>query len=122
MYELTVESHFDAAHSIEGYRGECARVHGHTWRVALTVRAESVDELGMSIDFKRLRGVLDEAVRRFDHRVLNELEEFAGTNPTAENIARVLYGILAERLCGDDVSVLSLTISEGEGNVLTYRP
>ena len=43
MYELTVRDHFDAAHTLRGYDGECSRLHGHTWDVEVTVAGEDLD-------------------------------------------------------------------------------
>ena len=121
MYELTVDSHFDAAHCIEGYKGKCARIHGHTWRVSVTVKAKELGELGLSIDFKDIVTALESVVQRFDHQVLNEISEFTHLNPTAENIARLLFELLSEKLNGENVRVLSVTVGEGEMNRVTYK-
>jgi len=121
MYELSVDSHFDAAHRLEGYDGACARVHGHTWRVTVTVEAHEIDNLGLSLDFKHIAAALDKAVGRFDHRILNDLEEFAGENPTAERISRLLFDRLSGKLNAETVRVDSVTVWEGDRNRVTYR-
>ena len=51
-YELTVKGHFDAAHHLYGYPGECKNLHGHTWDVEVTVAATELDEIGIVYDFK----------------------------------------------------------------------
>lgn len=122
MYELTVDTHFDSAHCLEGYPGKCASVHGHTWQVSATVRTDTLDDIGMSIDFKILRKALEETVIEFDHRILNEHKAFAGMNPTAENLARVIFERLKPRLEGSGAAVVSVTVGEGARNRLTYRP
>ena len=122
MYELSVDTHFDAAHYLKGYDGECARVHGHTWLVSVTVKAGELDELGLSIDFKDISAVLKDAVGKFDHQMLNELEEFREMNPTSENLARFFYGLLSEKLNKKNVSVLSVTVGESDSKRVVYRP
>jgi len=122
MFELTVDTHFDAAHCLEGYKGECSRVHGHTWTVWATVEAAALDDLGMSIDFKLLKAALKRIVDRYDHLVLNDLDEFSGINPTAELIAKSIYDSLADDLDSENVTVLSVTVGEGDRNRVAYRP
>ena len=121
MYELTVDTHFDAAHCLRGYEGSCSRVHGHTWTVSVTVAAEEVGELGLSMDFRDIAARLDDEVRELDHRNLNDLPAFADLNPTAENIARYLYDRLTERFDVTAVRVVSVTVGESERYRVTYR-
>lgn len=102
MYELTVRRHFDAAHYLRGYPGQCGRLHGHTWQVEVTVAGERLDEYGMLIDFHALKEMVAGVVAELDHQHLNDLEPFhkpgGETNPTAENIARYLYRRLKPKL------------------------
>ena len=121
MYEITVDTHFSAAHCLKGYAGECARLHGHTWSVSVTVEVKTLDELGLSIDFKDIAAVLDEITGRFDHRTLNDLDEFASMNPTSENLARILYELLSGRITKDSVRIISVTVGESERCRVTYR-
>ena len=58
MYELKVEGAFEAAHQIPNYPGKCARLHGHNWVVEATVKGTELDELGMLIDFKKVKKAL----------------------------------------------------------------
>ena len=120
MYELSIDSYFDASHSIDSYDGEISRIHGHTWLVTVSVTAETLGELGYSVDFKVISTALKTILKRFDHVMLNELEELKGNNPTAENIARVLYNLLSEKLNSDDASVSAVTVCEGKNNCITY--
>ncbi len=121
MYELTVDAHFDAAHCLRDYPGECARLHGHTWRVAVSVQAVTLSELGLSIDFKNIAAVLDDVVERFDHQTLNDLSEFAEVNPTAENLARLLFELTSEKINNKTILVSSVTVREGERYRVTYK-
>ena len=98
MYELIVESEFSAAHRLREYRGACEKLHGHNYRVELVVASGKLDALGMVADFRELKRVLEEAAERYDHGFLNELAEFREQNPTAENVARVLFEECARRM------------------------
>mgnify|MGYP000986309101 CR=1 FL=1 len=95
MFEMQVKGTFDAAHHLRGYDGKCSRLHGHTWTVALSVRGEALDELGMLVDFKALNQLLEETLAPLDHQDLNALSPFQRVNPTAEHIAKYLYDTLA---------------------------
>ncbi len=91
MFELEVKCTFDAAHRVEGYPGKCDRLHGHTWTVAAKVQGRELDELGLLVDFKLLNQALKDVAATLDHQCLNDLQAFAGKNPTAENIAQYVY-------------------------------
>ena len=98
MYELVVEKTFAGAHNLRGYDGDCEKLHGHNWRVEVTLKAEKLDEMGMVMDFKIVKEKLEEVISRFDHSYLNELSEFKQENPTTENVSRVIYNNLSELL------------------------
>jgi len=121
MYELTVKSHFDAAHALRGYPGECRNLHGHTWDVEVTVVGSELDEIGIVYDFKTLKDDLNHVLGAYDHAYLNDVEPFDSLTPTAENLARVIY----ERLAGavdPRVRVLEVSVWESPIAKLTYRP
>lgn len=111
MYELLVESEFSAAHRLREYHGACENLHGHNWRVEMTVGGEDLDKLGMLMDFRDLKRILNEAIKRFDHVYLNELPDFEKQNPTTENMARLLYEECSRKLPAG-VRVRSVTVWE----------
>ncbi|MDT8284488.1 MAG: 6-carboxytetrahydropterin synthase QueD [Thermovirgaceae bacterium] len=81
MY-LKTEYSFDAAHNLVAYHGRCERLHGHTYRMALTLRGEP-DSEGMIMDFLEIKKTVREKVLDIlDHSYLNDLI----SQPTAENI------------------------------------
>ena len=122
MYTLKVEGAFEAAHHINDYPGKCARLHGHNWVVEAVVKGRELDELGMLVDFKDIKQTLKDTLERFDHRYLNELAPFKdGVNPTAENLARIIF----EELAGNEIfkrdSVLAaITVFESPKSSVTY--
>jgi 6-pyruvoyltetrahydropterin/6-carboxytetrahydropterin synthase len=83
----------DCAHRLRDYDGKCANLHGHTYRLEITVTGP-VDDRGMIVDFGDLKTLVDRLViSRIDHRCLNDIME---ANPTAENMCRVIWDILEE--------------------------
>jgi 6-pyruvoyltetrahydropterin/6-carboxytetrahydropterin synthase len=98
MWLISTEAHFSAAHQLREYPGECERQHGHNFKVRVAVRASELGNLGFAMDFKELKAMLKEGVKKFDHRNLNELPEFKNVNPSAENIAKLLYNDLKAKL------------------------
>ncbi len=121
MYELTVKGHFDAAHALRGYLGECRELHGHTWDVEVTVAAESLDDIGIVYDFKALKDDLSKVLSPYDHAYLNEVPPFDELSPTAENLAKVLCDALSA--CVDPrVRVVEVAVWESPIARLTYRP
>lgn len=119
MYEVTVETTFSAAHALVGYKGKCESLHGHNYRVAATVRASELDPLGLAMDFSELRRLLAEVVEPFDHADLGRLEAFSGQNPSAENMARVIYRGLRARL-PEGLGLARVTVWETEGSSASY--
>jgi len=94
-FSLTVGFTFEAAHCLPEHRGECSRLHGHSYRLEVTVSGP-VGPDGMVVDFGRLKQLVRETViDRVDHRYLNELYPFA---PTCENLALRFWQDLQEAL------------------------
>lgn len=100
MYELTIEAQFDSAHCLRGYEGPCENLHGHTYRVTVSYQGSELDQLGMLMDFKRLKRELAEVISNLDHQYLNDLPAFREQNPTAENVARFVFEEMHKRLGG----------------------
>jgi 6-pyruvoyltetrahydropterin/6-carboxytetrahydropterin synthase len=121
MYELTVRDHFDAAHSLRGYPGECHKLHGHTWDVEVTVAGDTLDDVGIVYDFKTLKDDLRGVLGGYDHCLLDEVEPFTGLNATAENLARVIFERMSA-VVGGSVRVVEISVWESPIAKLTYRP
>jgi len=120
MYELTVKSHFDAAHALRGYPGECRNLHGHTWDVEATVQGSDLDEIDIVYDFKQLKADLSQVLGRFDHAYLNDVPPFDELSPTAENLARVVYDELSG-VVGSRVTVKEVAVWESPVARIVYR-
>jgi len=120
MYELTITSHFDAAHALPGYPGECRELHGHTWDVEVTVAGSHLDDVGIVYDFKDLKKDLGAVLDAYDHAYLNDVEPFDTINPTAENLARIIFEALHD-VVDARVNLLSVSVWESPVAKITYR-
>ncbi len=119
-YTLKIVTDFASAHTLRGYPGACARMHGHNWKVEVEVVARELDEIGMGVDFKVIKQATREVAGRLDHRYLNELEPFTDINPTAENIAAYFYRALSDTLNNHSVRVQAVTLWETERACARY--
>ncbi len=121
MYEISVEQEFDAAHALRGYEGKCERLHGHRFRVAVTIRADRLNEIGLAYDFTVLKKQLGEVLGKFDHTCLNENAPFDKTNPSSENIASTVFGEMKSSLSGAPVSISRVEVWESPTSRAEYR-
>jgi len=112
-YELVIRTEFAAAHRLREYDGNCERLHGHNWKIDVVLSGEGLNELGMLLDFRDAKRLIEQALGRFDHRCLNDLEPFLEENPTTENIARTVYDALAASL-PQGVAVTKVTAWESD--------
>ncbi len=115
FFEVYVKTHFSAAHSLTGYEGDCARVHGHNWIVEVFVKCKELNEIGIGVDFRDIKEGVKKVLKDLDHFNLNELPPFKTVNPTSENIAKFLYQELAKVLNSDVVKVSKVKVSETPG-------
>ena len=120
MYLLKVSSHFDSAHRLLGYPGACERPHGHTWRVQVMVAVDELDSLGLGMDFHKLEQIVEDVLGHYDHRMLNDLPEFREQNPTAENLARIIFQQVRDRL-PDRCRVVEVEVRESDKFSAVYR-
>jgi 6-pyruvoyltetrahydropterin/6-carboxytetrahydropterin synthase len=120
MYELMIETQFSAAHQLRGYRGKCENLHGHNWRVQVTVSSENLNDIGLAIDFHELKELTVEVLKNLDHSFLNDVFPFTELNPSSENIAKWVYETLRKRISEKDVSLSSVTVWESDSASATY--
>ncbi|NJD91674.1 MAG: 6-carboxytetrahydropterin synthase QueD [Geobacter sp.] len=120
MYRLKILSSFAAAHNLNNYQGECENLHGHNWRVEVTVGASELDKAGLGIDFKILKARTKELLGNLDHKYLNELTFFSGQSPSSENISRFLYHELAKQLNDGNIKLEMVTVWESDVACASY--
>lgn len=120
MYKLKVITSFAAAHNLINYQGECENLHGHNWRVEVTVTAKELDKAGLGIDFKILKAETNLLLKTLDHKYLNELSPFVTVSPSSENISRYLYQELGARFNNDVIKVDMITVWESDFASASY--
>jgi 6-pyruvoyltetrahydropterin/6-carboxytetrahydropterin synthase len=126
------KEHFNAAHRLNNPAwdnsrnadtfGKCnyANFHGHNYDLVIKVTGMPDPETGFVIDLKLLSDIIRENVlEKFDHKNLNlDTEEFKNLNPTAENIAIVIYNLLRDRI--NSTLDLQVRLYETERNFVEY--
>ncbi|MCK4519363.1 MAG: 6-carboxytetrahydropterin synthase QueD [Candidatus Omnitrophica bacterium] len=120
MYKVTVLDEFNSAHFLRAYKGKCERLHGHNWKVLVSVWSERLNSTGMVIDFKDLKKLLAGVLKELDHRCLNELNCFKKVNPTSENIAAYVYDRIKAGLKSKKYKRLSVDIWETDSSRASF--
>lgn len=137
MYKLSTEHSMDAAHFLAGYNGKCGNIHGHRWRVIVTVSGEQLEmngnERGMIVDFSRLKEDVRKMVDYFDHALIVERDTLKKTTfdalleegflirqvefrPTAECFSSYFY----EQLKVKGYDVTEVKVYETPNNCASY--
>jgi 6-pyruvoyltetrahydropterin/6-carboxytetrahydropterin synthase len=123
MFEVTVEQTFAAGHALRNYRGKCENVHGHNYRVRITVQGDRLDSTGLLVDFVELNRLIGGAVEYLDHRFINDLPPFDELNPSAENIAKYFYERVSTGIKSEVGAQLSaVQVWETDASSAVYRP
>ena len=123
MFEITIDETFAAGHALRNYRGKCENVHGHNYRVQITVEGPELDSNGLLIDFVELKRLTMEVIDYLDHRFINDLPPFDAINPSAENLAKYFYDrVSAGMRAGALAQIAEVRIWETDTSVAAYRP
>lgn len=124
MFQVTVDETFSSGHALRGYKGKCENVHGHNYKVRVTLEGPQLDSVGLLYDFTHLKRVIREIVGSVDHKFLNDMAPFDVINPSAENLAKYFYDETARQMNAmpEGARVTSITIWETDTTSATYRP
>ena len=124
MFEVSVEQTFAAGHALRNYKGKCENVHGHNFRVQVTIQGERLDETGMLVDFIDVKTLMRAVIERLDHQFLNEVAPFDEKNPSAENIAEYFHERMSVGLKDTPVPVRITEVKVWETDIqsASYRP
>lgn len=120
MFEVTVIRSFSAAHTLREIGGKCESLHGHNFRVEVTVAGASLNSEGLLVDFRLLKRWTDETLDMLDHKHLNEIEPFFGINPSSEHLAKWIHDRLAARIDDGRVRISRVAVWESEDARATY--
>lgn len=133
MYRVTREISFCYGHRLLNYDGKCRHLHGHNGRVVITLQADRLDALGMVVDFTTLKRVVSAWIdANLDHRMILHQDDpvlaafkqqgepffLMDVNPTAENIAKLIFDFTKAQ----GFPVLEVSLWETDDSFATYRP
>ena len=140
MITITKEFSFDAAHLLENHSSKCKNLHGHTYKLLVTVSKEELDN-NMIIDFSDLKKIVNETIiDKLDHAFLynsntklNYVKEIAKlledkglktykfkTRTTCEEMIIVIFDLLEKELEKKEIKLLSIKLYEGIGSYAEY--
>ncbi len=133
MYRVSREIDFCYGHRLLNYEGKCRYLHGHNGKAVISIEADSLDDRGMVLDFSDIKHVVSKWIDdNLDHRMIlnqqdpvipmlkdmNEPLHLIDSNPTAENIARLIYDYTASQ----GFPVVEVLLWETPKCFATYRP
>lgn len=120
MYELKVVTRFAAAHRLTMVGAKCENMHGHNWKIEVSLVGQRLDDAGVLMDFGEIKARLREVIDRVDHQFLNELDMFQGRQPSSERIAAFIAGELQKAITTPAVRVSRVSAWESEDSCATY--
>jgi 6-pyruvoyltetrahydropterin/6-carboxytetrahydropterin synthase len=132
MFRVTREIRFCYGHRLLNYNGKCRHLHGHNGKAVVTLEAPQLDRLGMVVDFTHIKSLLQTWIdETLDHKMIlhrddpvlpelrrqNEPVVVVDVNPTAENIAKLIY----DQAVALGLPVIEVTLWESDHSYATYR-
>lgn len=120
MFLLNVTDSFSAAHRLCGYKGACSNLHGHNWKVRVGIACDTLDEIGMALDYGIIKSILKEILDLLDHEYLNDLTLLDGQNPTSENLARLIFERMKKGLKPYSATIKEVELYESERSSVVY--
>jgi 6-pyruvoyltetrahydropterin/6-carboxytetrahydropterin synthase len=121
MYTVAVQRELIARHALVGRDfGPEGRPHSHRYLVEVRLTGDRLDRFGFLVDIDELTTRMEEVLGGFRDRLLNELPEFAGVNPSIEHLSRILCRAFRERLQMAPAADMTVTIRESESAWAAY--
>lgn len=120
MYEITILSHFSGAHRLRYLHGQCEDLHGHNWKIEVSVTSRRLRKEGVALDFGILKKEVAKILNTLDHKFLNELPCFSKREASSENIAKYIFDQLQPETRKRAVTLKKVTAWESETASATY--
>lgn len=114
MFTVSVQEHFWASHQLTLADGSKEPLHHHNWSVIAEVGRGELDDMGLVLDFRRLKAIIDTIVADLDNSRLEKLDYFQKNNSSAEAVAKYIYEKLEPKL-PKDVKLCHITVIERPG-------
>ena len=122
MYTIAVSRNFIANHYlIGGDWGAENHPHAHHYKIELQISGPVLDQHGYLVDIVDVEGVLDAQVAYYRDKLLNDLPEFEGLNPSIEHFSRILCQALAGQITAENPLAVSVKLWENEIAWASYR-
>jgi len=113
MFLVTKEFTFDSAHFLPKYSGKCENLHGHTYKLHVTVAVPNIDDRGIAYDFVEIKQVVQtEVIDTLDHRLINDIIPVS----SAENICVWMWEKLSTKL-----PIFEIVLWESPTSFIHYR-
>jgi 6-pyruvoyltetrahydropterin/6-carboxytetrahydropterin synthase len=119
MFRVTITKSFSAAHALK-IGGKCEDLHGHNFKVDVTVEGLELNPEGILIDFRDLKRWTVEVLDELDHKYLNDLSPFTGGCATSEKVAQHIYTLIAKKMKGQSARIAEVTVWESDNSRVAY--
>ena len=120
MYDLSITTNFSSAHFLRGYQGPCENLHGHTWKLEITIGSKELNSIGLVVDFRKIKDQLNQFISYLDHVSINELPFFQEVNPSTENLAKYIYDEFSKQC--QPYQLKKVRVWESDACSVTYYP
>ncbi len=120
MFNVSVETRFRASHGLFLPNGSKEPKHFHNWVVIASVSSEKLNDMGVVIDFHRLKAAVDNVIGGLENVPLGGIDYFKKNNPSAENVAKYIYECLKPKI-PKEVRLSSITVFEQSGCSARYE-
>lgn len=121
MYEVTIRKDIAAAHALREVGGNCEDLHGHNFRIEVSIAGNHLNREDLLIDFRVLKGWINEVFSGLDHKYLNDLYAFRDVNPSSERLAKLIHDRLAPRASDLNLRLTRVTVWESDDAWVTYE-
>jgi 6-pyruvoyl-tetrahydropterin synthase len=120
VFEVAYETTFCATHVLHRDGQPIEPQHGHDWRVEVVAAGDSLDGIGVVVDFEHLKAAAAEVCRRFHYGDLTSHPDFAGQSPSAEAVARHFFREVRRALGPDGARLARVRVWEAPGCSASY--
>jgi 6-pyruvoyltetrahydropterin/6-carboxytetrahydropterin synthase len=120
VFEVAYETTFCATHVLHEGGKPIEPQHGHDWRVEVVAAGESLDRLGVVVDFEHLKEAVSEICRRFHYGDITAHPDFAGQSPSAEAVARYFFHEVRRAMGQEGEKLVRVRVFEAPGCSATY--
>jgi len=121
VFEVAYETTFCATHVLHQDGKPIEPLHGHDWRVEVVAEGETLDRLGVVVDFEHLKEAVGEICRRLHYADITSHPDFAGQSPSAEAVARYFFHEVRRAMGPEGERLARVRVWEAPGCSATYR-